>query len=278
MRKDVKILLCLYGLYADGTECKLALLKGTRAYSDFRDHVFPFISNMFAEPPADIEEIKRLFLGYMLQVQSNYYNALVRYGLTTPHAFHDMTCEDVSVERIKDNHRTLCEMDGAQVLVYGINSERLDLEWQLPQHLVRALVQGIGHCLGAYRQLNRFCLLCENKSVSPFHSLNQSMTEIREFLTHFCRGYLFFLTGNAEKAERDFEAGLQHLKRATLDMRKSILTTIFKKTKKRFPKSLFGPIMSARQNELFLGPNEDGKIKMYEREVDMLLSRTDWFD
>ena len=213
-----------------------------------------------------------------MQVQFNYYRALVGYGFERSTVFHDMTREDVAVQHMRENHRTLCKMDGTEVLVRGVKPERLDLLWSMPDVLASGLIQAIGECHGAYQRLNEFCVLCERKKVEPFHSLNQSMTEVREFLTHLSRGYLFFLSEDEEKSQKDFEAGLFHLKRATLDMRKSVLTTIFKHSKRRFPCDLFSSIMQARQNEVFLAPHEDGKIRIYKQEVDRLLERIDWFD
>jgi len=272
--------LCFCALYGTPIACKLALLRGTQALCDFRALALPFVLNIFAN---DVEHMLPIFDGlleHLLLLQTNYYSRLTSLGLTGTGEFSDMTVKQISHGRIMRNHKYLCSMDdtdpGPDFCLLG---ERLHMDPEVP---VADIMKALEESRSTYVSLQKFDTMCASHSVQIFHNPDQAMFEFMAFLTHFSRGFLFHVypaEDSVEQNKQDWKAGHLHLKRAVLDMRKSIITTVFRNAQPgKIDHAFSKRLLKARQEEIAGPPEHEGKIEVYKPEVEEVLARDDWFE
>ncbi len=270
-------LLCLYTFYGDPVECKLAIIRGERAYSAFRAKVLPFVFNLLPaedSEPGILDQIVRQFFEYIVQIQVEYHHALLKLGVSREATFPEFDNNGVSPGVIIERHHRLCEMDGTepqdamlrQLMIRAGQDSLWNVESATTEHLRRAIEES----RLAFKQLDTFYEICGGR-IKIFHSPIQTMAEFMQFLTHFSRGYRFHLLGKSDESQKDLDASTNHLKRVTLDMRKSIATTIIKNAHKKMPVPLIQGILRSRCEETNACVENAVKFELYKKEVAALL-------
>ena len=281
MQRTVKELLCFYHLYGNATECKLALIRGgVRSYKDFKDFALHFTLNVLTDPPEE-QDLKR-FLQYIGAVQFQYFSHLRKLGLSTLQAegdFLDLHENEATRSAIQDNQRVISSCDDSPVPdeLYDDLVSGTDLPYHAPQHLVKPLKIGILEATEAYYLLVAFYARCEEKAIKPHHSLDQCMFDFSAFLTHFSRGFVFSIQGGEVKKESQGElrGAVSHLKRVTLDMRKAMITTIFRSViggkLDALPREITLKVLAARHHDLEIASEDDRKLLVYKDELQQVL-------
>jgi len=278
----VRELLCLYHVYGDPTECKLALVRGgVRSYEDFQKYALPFALDVLARKPE--ERRLRAFFQYIAEVQFQYFCHLKNFQLT-PHPaagqFIDHHEVDVTIDGFRHNHRILSSMDGSDANAadteYGFLMANVMRPFEIPPDIEKSIQLGLTHALTAHQKHVNFRRKCILKgAIKVHHSLEQCMFDFMAYLTHFSRGNVFSIHRDDDAGVKDVKAATSHLKRVTLDMRKAIITTIFQNVLRSnfdpLPDQLLKRVFRAREHELDLHSEDDAKLAVYEHVLDDVL-------
>jgi len=272
--KAGKELLCLYAFYGDITEAKLSFLRGRRAYQEFLDYALEFVFNLSVKEfkPEDKNEIYGNFFDYMRILQVNYHDELKKRHFTSDNYLFDLESEGITWKHLRDGHRVLCSLDGTQADDARIEEllQQCDFGWELENH--RKLARGLLCAREAFTQLRDFEVLCSQHHISVFHNMKQTVSEFGMFLTHVARGFRYRLEGQTEQGIREGDASISHLKRVTLDMRKSVILTAKQHRPDLFDSKMLSTLLLCRQKEQRM-PVEDGnKFELYKDEAATVLS------
>jgi hypothetical protein len=268
-------LLCLYAVYGDITEAKATFLRGARAYSDFRFYALDFVFNLSVNP-ADRQgwhEIFGNFFDYLRILQVNYHLLLSERGLAhSPHVF-SLSTPEVTWESVREGHRALCAADGTKPDDGDIEEllASADSGWEFGDSL-EDYTLGLRVAREAFTQLGNFEMQCLEHDVKLFHNPNQTIAEFSMFLTHIARGFRLRLSGETQSGIKEVNASLGHLKRITLDMRKSIIATALKQKPDAFGDALLRSLLQARQDEQRMPVEDSRKFHIYESELQQVLT------
>lgn len=273
MQEDAARLLCLYALIGNPTECKLAAIRGTRAYDKFWDQCRPFAFNPLVPLGEQrAQEVYGGFLQYIHAVQVAYYHTLKKAKIDSGDRFDDAEGKGASVKIIRANHRILCEMDQTewrddyeQLSIKATSGSPIKYETQLRE----------------YSKLFALSYTCFVKLVEKLQnyefdgkplSMDQRLPigEVLAFLTHLSRSVVFLHRDKKEKSDEDSDAAVRHCKRAILDIHKAIIVSSFHlhwdyKANFSIPdvQSYVRNLAKVRATEVSLSANDDEKTRMY---------------
>lgn len=266
----------MYALYLDPVECKLSMLRGTRDYAGFRSSVLPLITNLWTPLSPEQEKVViEVFFAHILEVHQKYLEQLKKRmgkeGLLKAAGYPDAENEKATVSLIRRCNGVLRDIDGSKLVDdYDMLRKQAGKPVVIPEELPEAFEEAKQAFADLEHFFDRYYKVCMIHH-SPLKSIHQFMA----YASHLARGYVKHIRGKEAEGKQDFASAVRHLKRVTLDMRKSILITVFKNTAKQIPASFCKSVLSNRDQELVDGLHTPDKLHMYKSEVVQVLSH-DW--
>lgn len=263
-------LLCLYAFYGDPTECKRALLSGTRAYSHFANNASPFVFNALSGkvPGHKRNEILAHFVEYVSATQCAYFSQLRRLGFVSERVFPfaELPNEDIDAH-FRNAHHYLCRVDGTQP---GDGEFELRMRAGAnfladgDQDILNRLKGALLEANDAWGDLRMFSELCEGSRVRLLQNPNQAITEVMQYLTHLTRALEHSVKNDRKKSFDEVKAGQRHLVRATLDMRKSIIATALGHDREILSRAALSQALASRVEECREVVDAPVKLTMYK--------------
>lgn len=270
MTFPVGAVLCLYSSYFDPIECKLSMLRGGRRYDLFILHMLPLFWNLFTKTTlAQQDRILKPYLMYILHVHNEYlYHLKKRLG---PDArkiakrYPRTNVPDPSVGLLLSCNEVIKEIEGDKGKDRWQQLKQKMSVVDIPQPQKKILTDTTEAACQAWDQLLGFVDSVKGKSkiyFSPYQATYQFMA----YASHLSKGYVLRLENRTKESTQSFDSALRHLRRVTLDMRKSILTTVFAHAP-TIPVDLVRDVLEARRADTNLDYQDGRKLKLYAPEV-----------
>ena len=262
MAFPVGSVLCLYSSYFDPIECKLSMLRGGRNYSEFMAHMLPVFFNLFTKQTHDQEDrLLKPYLAHILQVHDEYLHHLKkRLGADANRIARDYpktNAADVSLRLIRCCNKILKEIEGDKDKDdWDLLVRKMSIV-DIPQPQLDILTRTTEAAFRAWQELISFIQSVGEKP-KIYYSPFQAMYQFMAYGSHLSKGYVLLLRNRRRESKGDFDCAIRHLRRVTLDMRKSILITIFKHAP-AIPPDIVRAVLRARRSDMRIGYQDPQK-------------------
>lgn len=226
-----------YAKYFIPTENKLAIISNNRKFKSLED-ILKILIYILDSKNFNGERIRDLFL-LVFDYQKEYYNLLVKLGAVNDkqsEQYNTLLTSNTIQDKSKKLSSLLNKIDRTEFNIFEnikTNNEFVSTD------MSDKLVNNFKTYYKAYKKYEKTINdIKSEKKDSNLHSANPFIAEFHQFFTHFSYAKIAIMKQDKDKhdnfnyfVETNYDRGIKHLQRATLDIYKVIIVILIKNNK-----------------------------------------------